>query len=158
MTRKPQDHTKPTQHPRHREGRRPERDVNVTGTAKPHRNTVLQGARWAGRALLRLLASRLAILAEDVAEERYRLAKLALVAVAVIVSLPAAMVLSLVFLLLLVGPEHRLVVIGSAALVLLLGGLGGLLWMRAWLKQRPALFGGSIAELRKDADGLGLRS
>jgi uncharacterized membrane protein YqjE len=53
-----------------------------------------------------------------------------------------------------VSPENRLAAIGIAALALLLAAAIAALWLRAWLKSRPPMFGATIAELKKDRDRL----
>src|SRR5206468_2081994 len=45
--------------------------------------------------------------------------------------------------------------LGLTALALLLGSLGGVVWMRWWLKRRPPMFATTVAELRKDRERLG---
>lgn len=105
-----------------------------------------------GDSLLGLLQTRVEILALEWAEERGSLTRLLLAVSAILVCLHLAIVLGLVFALLLVGEEHRVAVIGVAALVLLLGAVGGALGLRAWLKRRQPMFGTTIAELRKDRE------
>ena len=62
--------------------------------------------------------------------------------------------LAILFIVLAVGKANWLAAIGIAALVLLLGALGAVLWLRRWLISRPPMFATSIAELRKDRDRL----
>ncbi len=104
----------------------------------------------AGHLLAGVLAARLEMLSTEIAEERTRLMKLVLAGLAVVSLLQAGVVLALLFLVLLVGPEHRLTAVGTGALVLLCGGLAGGLWMQRWLRSRPPAFAKSIAELRQD--------
>lgn len=111
-----------------------------------------------GDSLLGLLQTRVEILALEWAEERGRLTRLLLALSAILVCLHLAIVLGLVFALLAVGEEHRVAVIGIAALVLLLGAVGGALGLRAWLKRRRPVFGTTIAELRKDREWIRGRS
>ena len=107
-----------------------------------------------GRSLLEVVATRFEILSTELHEERYNLAKLAMVALTVLFCLQVGLIFALLFVVLAVGSENRLVAIGIAALVMLLGALAGVLWLRGWLKSRPPMFGTTIAELRKDRDRL----
>ena len=62
------------------------------------------------------------------------------------------LIFALLFVVLAVGESNRLAAIGIGALVMLLGAVGGALWMRYWLKHRPPMFATTLAELRKDRD------
>lgn len=108
----------------------------------------------AGQSLVRVLATRLETLSTEIAEERTHLMKLALAVLVVVFSLQAGLMLALMFLVLLVGPEYRLAVIGISALVLISGSVLGGVEMRRWLRSRPPIFAKSISELRQDADCL----
>jgi uncharacterized membrane protein YqjE len=96
--------------------------------------------------------TRFEILSTEVAEERYNLTKLALMALIVLYCLQLGLIFAVLFVVLAAGTQHRLAAIGIAALVMLLGGLAGGSWLRWWLKTRPPLFAATIAELRKDLD------
>jgi uncharacterized membrane protein YqjE len=74
------------------------------------------------------------------------------VVAAIVACLQVAIIVGLLFLLLVVGEENRIAVLGFAALFLLLAAAGGALGMRAWLKRRPPVFATTIAELRKDRE------
>jgi uncharacterized membrane protein YqjE len=127
----------------------------VTAAPQSHEQGLFGSARRAGLAMIQLLDTRLEILSTEVAEERMHLMRLMVAGLVVLFALQAGLLFSLLYLVLLFGPEHRLTTIGTAALVLLLGGFAGGLWMRAWLKRRPPIFMTSISELRKDAERLG---
>jgi uncharacterized membrane protein YqjE len=107
-----------------------------------------------GRSVLHVLQTRLEILSTEVDEERFNLAKLALVALGVVVLLQTGLLFALLFVVLAAGGEHRLMAIGISALVMLLGALAGGIWLRGWLKSRPPMFAATIAELRKDGERL----
>lgn|SRR5262245_18880474 len=127
----------------------------ATEPQEPPRDEGMMGSlHQLGRSLLRVIATRLEILATEVSEERFNVTKLALVALTVLFCLQVGLMLGLLFVVLAIGNEHRLAAIGIAALVMLLGALGGVLWLRAWLKTRPPMFGATIAELRKDRERL----
>ena len=104
--------------------------------------------------LIHVLQTRLEILSTEIGEERFNLTRLALVALGVLFCFQSGLLLGVLFVVLVVGSEHRLAAIGIAALALLLAALAGALWMRWWLKRRPPMFGTTIAELRKDRDRL----
>lgn len=107
------------------------------------------------RTFLRVLQTRLEILSTEFADERFNLTRLTMVALTVLFCIQTGLMLAVVFIVLVVSPENRLMAIGVTALALLLGALAGVLWMRAWLKRRPPLFATTIAELRKDRERLG---
>lgn len=118
----------------------------------------LEGSlRRLGRTLVRVLATRLEILSTEIAEERLNLTRLTLVALTVLFCVQTGLMLAIVFIVLAVSPDNRLMAIGLTALALLLGALGGVLWMRSWLKSRPPMFAATVAELRKDREHLGGR-
>jgi len=123
---------------------------------EPPRDEGLTGSlRRFGRTLLRVLQTRLEILSTEFAEERINLTRLTLVALTVVFCLQTGLMLAIVFIVLAVSPENRLMAIGVTALALLVGALAGVLWMRWWLKRRPPLFATTVAELRKDRERLG---
>lgn len=125
---------------------------------QPPRDEGLTGSlRRLGHTLLRVLQTRLEILSTEFADERINLTRLTLVALTVVFCLQTGLMLAIVFVVLAVSPENRLMAIGVTALALLLGALAGVLWMRLWLKRRPPMFAATIAELRKDRDRLGGR-
>jgi uncharacterized membrane protein YqjE len=106
------------------------------------------------QSLLGVFQTRLEILSTEIAEERFNLTRAAIVVVAVIFCFQAGAIFAVLFIVLAVGTENRLAAIGIAALALLLAAGGGALWLRHWLKTRPAFFADTIAELRKDRDRL----
>jgi len=111
-----------------------------------------------GDSLVGLLQTRVEIFSLEWAEERRNLTRLLLAAFAIMACLHLAIVTGLVFLLLVVGQERRVAVLGVAALVLLLAAAGGTLRLWIWLKRRPPLFGTTVAELRKDREWIQRRS
>jgi uncharacterized membrane protein YqjE len=122
----------------------------------PPRDEGLEGSlRRIARALLGAIATRLEILSTELADERINLARLALVALTVLFCLQTGLMLAIVFIVLAVSPDNRLIAIGFTALALLLGSLGGVVWMRWWLKHRTPMFAATVAELRKDRDRMG---
>ena len=123
--------------------------------AIPPRDEGLEGSmRRIGRALLRVIATRFEILSTELADERINLTRLVIVALTVLFCVQTGLMLAIVFIVLAVSPQNRLMAIGLTALALLLGSLGGILWMRSWLKHRPPMFAATVSELRKDRERL----
>ena len=105
-----------------------------------------------GHTLLQVVTTRLEIISTELKEERLNLVRLVLVALTVLFCLQVGLIFALLFVVLAVGESNRLAAIGIGALVMLLGAVGGALWMRYWLKHRPPMFATTLAELRKDRD------
>ena len=103
---------------------------------------------------LTAMSTRLEILGTELGEERMNLTTLALVALTVLFCLQVGLTFAILFLVLVVAPEQRPLAVGVAALAMLLGAGVGALWLRSWLKRRPPMFAGTVAELRKDRDRL----
>jgi uncharacterized membrane protein YqjE len=99
-----------------------------------------------------LVQTRVEILSLEWAEERGNLTRVLIVTLAIVACLQLAIIVGLLFLLLVVGEQYRVAVLGYAALLLLLAAVGGTVGMRAWLKRRPAVFATTIAEIRKDRE------
>jgi uncharacterized membrane protein YqjE len=121
-------------------------------TSEPRRRGWGGSLRRFGASMLELLETRIALLSLEWAEERQSLTRLLLAVVTILACLQLAIVTGLVFVLLAVGQEHRVAVLGIAALVLLLSAAGVSLWLRGWLKRRPPMFGTTLEELRKDRE------
>src|SRR5439155_1358939 len=86
---------------------------------------MMGSVRRLGRTLLRVLQTRLEILSTEITDERLNLTRLAMVALIVLFCVQTGLMLAIVFIVLAVSPEHRLMAIGITALALLLGaGLG----------------------------------
>jgi uncharacterized membrane protein YqjE len=102
--------------------------------------------------LMELLETRVEILLLEFSEAGGALARVLLFVIAILACLQLAIVTGILFLLLVVGDQHRLAVLGIASLVLFLTAAGGALAIRAWLRKRPPMFGTTIAELRKDRE------
>jgi uncharacterized membrane protein YqjE len=114
--------------------------------------------RRLGDDLVGLVQTRVEILSLEWAEERGNLTRILVVTFAIVACLQVAIIVGLLFLLLVVGEENRVAVLGYAALLLLLAAAGGTLGMRAWLKRRPPVFATTVAELRKDREWIRGRS
>ena len=110
--------------------------------------------RRLGDSVLSLVETRLQILALEWAEERANLARVLVVVFLVVWCLHLAIILGLVGLLLAVGAERRVLVLGLSALALFITAAGASLWLRAWLRGRRPMFATTLDELRKDRDWL----
>ena len=124
----------------------------MTTDPAPRSEGLLGSLRDLGRTALLLLQTRLEILSTEVAEERIQLVRLLLVVLGILFCFQCGTLFAVLFVVLLAGEAHRIAAIGIAALVLLLAALGGVLWIRAWLKRRPPLFATTVAELKKDLE------
>jgi uncharacterized membrane protein YqjE len=124
----------------------------MSASADPTDTGLTASLRRLASSLLRTFVTRLEILSTEVAEERFNLTRLAVVALAVVFCLQVSIIFGVLFVVLAVGEANRVAATGIAALVLLLGALGGALWLRSWLKNRPPMFRTTIAELRKDGE------
>jgi uncharacterized membrane protein YqjE len=125
-----------------------------TEPESPREEGLLGSLRLLVRSLLQVVVTRVEIFSTELAEERFNLTTLALVALTILFCIQAGLILAVLFLVLAVSNEHRLMALGIGAGVLLLGALGGVLWLRAWLKSRPPMFGATLTELRKDRERL----
>jgi uncharacterized membrane protein YqjE len=105
--------------------------------------------------LLGLFQTRLEILSTDIAEERFNLVRMTMVALGVIFCFQAGVILAVLFVVLSAAAADRLAAVGIAALVLLLLALGGTIWLWRWLKTRPPFFASTIAEFKKDRERFG---
>jgi uncharacterized membrane protein YqjE len=126
----------------------------ATDPQPPHDEGLTASLHRVARDVLTSLGTRLEILSTELGEERLNLTTLALVALTVLFCLQVGLTFALLFLVLVVAPEHRPLAVGIAALVMLLGAGGGALWLRGWLRSRPPMFATTVAELRKDRDRL----
>jgi uncharacterized membrane protein YqjE len=126
----------------------------ATDPQSPRDESLSASLHRLGQSLLGSLATRLEILSTELGDERLNLTTLALVALTVLFCLQVGLIFAILFLVLVVAPEHRPLAVGVAALVMLLAAGGGALWLRAWLKSRPPLFATTVAELRKDRERL----
>ena len=131
----------------------------MNGTPESARPRGLFGSvRRLGDDFVGLVQTRIEILSLEWAEERGNLTRLLVMSLAIVACLQLAIIVGLLFLLLVVGEENRIAVLGFAALLLLLAAAGGVVGMRGWLKRRPPVFATTIAELRKDRDWIRGRS
>jgi uncharacterized membrane protein YqjE len=127
----------------------------TTADPQPPPSEGLEGSlRRFAYSIAQVLQTRLEILSTEIAEERVNLTRLALGALLVLFCLQAGLLLGVLFIVLAVGGEQRLVAIGIAALGLLVTAVVLALVLRGWLKRRPPMFGATMTELRKDRERL----
>ena len=106
-----------------------------------------------GAVALGVVQTRLALFANEVAEERLRLTQLVATALAAMVCLTVALLLGIGFLLM-VFWEQRLWIVGGATLACLTAGLLFLRSARQQAVRRSGLFAASLAELQSDREQL----
>jgi uncharacterized membrane protein YqjE len=107
-----------------------------------------------GRSGVALLRTRLAILGTEIEEERIRFARLALAVAAIAFCLQMAVLLLVVFMVVLLWENHRLVTLGAFAALFLIAGVAGVLVLKRRLARRPKMFASSLGELAKDEERL----
>ena len=119
-----------------------------------HSDGLVASLRRLANTFLGLVHTRFEILSTELAEERFNLARIALVTLAALFCFQTGVVLAVLFFVLSVSDANRLLAIGIAAGVLLLLALVVALWIRWWLKTRPPMFAATMDELRKDRERL----
>jgi uncharacterized membrane protein YqjE len=112
-----------------------------------------QGVLWSLRhllgKLLKIVRTRLALLANEVAEERIRIIGILVSGFLALASLVIGVVLLVIFLVLAFW-ESRLLILGASSLFFLLVALGFAWKSRADMKRDPSLFSASLRELKQD--------
>ena len=103
---------------------------------------------------LGLIETRLELLGNDLALAHSDLTKLVIVTASVVLSLQLGILLGVIFLVLVVPESARALVVGICSLLVLAGSVGGVLWLRHWLKTRPGFFEATIGEFKKDRERL----
>jgi len=121
----------------------PNGSPGITGSARRMVATLVDIAR-----------ARLELAATELAEERLRLARQALVASAVLFCLGTGLVLGILALAWWVGPAHGPTVLAGSALLLLIGAALGFLHWRRLARSRPPLLHETLDQLRADAAAL----
>ncbi len=116
--------------------------------------SLFEALKQFGASLSDIAATRLALLANELHEERLRLTQMLLFTLIALFCLGVAVLLSTAFLVVLFWDSHRLLVIGLlTGLFFAVGGV--MLWLlRAQVRQKPKLFAASLAELDKDKAAL----
>lgn len=103
---------------------------------------------------LALLQTRVELLATELEEEKLRLLSVLVFGFAALLLLSIGTVFLAIFLTLLFWDTHRLLVIGCATLVFLVGGSGAWLLAQRQIRSGSRLFAASLAELQQDRNAL----
>ena len=103
---------------------------------------------------LAIAGTRFELLGIEFAEEKERLAALAITGLVAAFALLLAVLLFTLFCVVLFWDTHRLVVIGGFTLAYFAAGAWAVARLRAQLAAHPALFAGTVAELAKDGETL----
>jgi len=119
------------------------------------RGGLLQSIKHLGQTLLGAAQTRLEILATEIEEERVRLERMLLVALAAAFCIGMAIVLAIGLVVLYFWDTHRLLAVGVLALVFLAAGVVLGLMLRNSAKSRPKPFAVTRSELAKDRSALG---
>jgi uncharacterized membrane protein YqjE len=116
---------------------------------------LLASARSAAGAALALGCARLELAAVEVEEERLRLSRAALWAIAALFCIGLGLVFAAVLLVVLAWDGPREAVLSALTLAFLGAGAGAALVTRRQLRDKPRLLDATLAALRRDADTLG---
>ena len=101
-----------------------------------------------------VVGTRLELLANEVEEEKLRLARLFLLGALAVLFFGITVLLATVFVVVLFWDSHRLLVLGLLALGFLGAGSVAMLAFRARLSQRTKLFAQTLQELQRDRERL----
>lgn len=107
-----------------------------------------------GATLTGVVATRLALLANELHEERLRLTQMLFLALLAFFFFGLALVMGTTFLVVLFWESHRLWVLGALGVSFTLAGSGLIFLLLDHLRQKPKLFAASLAELHKDRASL----
>lgn len=100
------------------------------------------------------LATRVELAGTELAEQRLRLAQLALAALVALFLLGNGLVIGLVALAWWAGPAQAAAVLGAGALALLIGAGFAIVRWRRLAREQPPLLDATLAQLRADARAL----
>ena len=118
------------------------------------RGGLLQSIKHLGHTLLGAAQTRLEILATEIEEERVRLERMLLVALAAAFCIGMAIVLGVGLVVLYFWDTHRLLAVGVLALAFLVAGAVFGLMLRNSARSRPKPFAATRDELAKDRAAL----
>lgn len=119
-----------------------------------HSEGLLESLRDLAATFVALLQTRIEIFASEVDEEQTRLARIVLLAVIAVFCLSLAVVLLVLLVVVLFWDASRLLAIGLLMGLFAIGGLAAVLALRAAITRRPRFLSATLAELRKDREGL----
>jgi uncharacterized membrane protein YqjE len=104
--------------------------------------------------LIAIVSTRLELLANEVQEERLRLAQMFFLSLTALFCFGMGVLLLTVFIAVLFWDDHRLAVLGGLCILFLVSGTLMALLLRNKAHSRPKLFSVSLAELAKDREQL----
>ncbi len=116
---------------------------------------LLVSLRNAARTFLAILQTRLELVANEIEEEKARLARIAVLAAVAGFCLALAVNLVVLFLVVLFWDSNRLLAIGVLAGVFAAGAAAAVAMLRSSVAKRPKLLSATLAELGKDRRDLG---
>jgi len=119
-----------------------------------HTESLLGSLRDLAKTFVALVQTRIEIFANDIDEERARLARVVVLAVVAAFCLGLAVVLLVLFVVVVFWDTNRLLAIGVIAGVFALGALAALVALRSAVRERPKFLSATLAELHKDEKGL----
>jgi uncharacterized membrane protein YqjE len=125
----------------------------MTEEAK-HAEGLLESLRNLAVTLVALVQTRIEIFASEIDEQQTRLARIALLAVIAAFCLGVSLVLFVLLIVVIFWDTNRLLAIGVIAALFALGALAALLAVRSAIRQQPKILSATLAELRKDREGL----
>lgn len=106
--------------------------------------------------LVTIISTRLELLANELQEERLRLAQMFLFALFALFCFGMGLLLLTVFVLVLFWDDHRLAVLGTLSVTFFALGSFAALLLRGKAQKKSGLFSASLAELAKDKEQLGV--
>jgi uncharacterized membrane protein YqjE len=115
-----------------------------------HTEGLLESLRNLAKTFVALVQTRIEIFANEIDEERMRLARIVVLALTALFCIGIAVVLLVLLIAVLFWEDNRLLAIGVLAGLFALGGFAALLALRSEARQRPKFLSATLAELRKD--------
>ena len=119
-----------------------------------HTESLLGSLCDLAKTFVALVQTRIEIFANDIDEERARLARVVALAVVAAFCLGLAVVLLVLFVVVIFWDTNRLLAIGVIAGVFALGALAALVALRSAVRERPKFLSATLAELHKDGKEL----
>jgi uncharacterized membrane protein YqjE len=123
-------------------------------TGAPSSGGLLGSLKGAAATLLEAVQTRLEIFFTEIEEEKIRVGQLLLFGVAALFFLGLGIIFTALFLTVLFWETHRLFVLGTLALLFLLGGMAAWRGVQTNLHGKRRLFADSLAVLSRDRDSL----
>ena len=119
-----------------------------------HTESLLGSLRHLAQTFVSIVQTRIEIFANDIDEERARLARVVVLAVVAAFCLGLEVVLLVLVVAVVFWDTNRLLAVSVITGVFALGALAALLALRSAIRQRPKFLSATLAELRKDGKEL----